>query len=181
MSKINARNTHRTLAYLYVGLIISFSISGIMLNHRENWKPSRYVSSVKEVSISPIQKDSVNDQFIEAFTKTQGIQDRFRRFRIEKNELRISYEKNDVEIDMATGKGTIETYKKTPLISQVITLHQDTSKWWIYYSDVFALAMLTIAITGMFIQKGNYSFKKHGWKLALVGIIFPLLFLFLLS
>jgi hypothetical protein len=60
-------------------------------------------------------------------------------------------------------------------------LHVDTSKSWIYYSDVFGVAMLTIAITGMFIVKGEHSFMRRGWKLALAGIIFPLIFLFLLS
>jgi uncharacterized protein len=33
----------------------------------------------------------------------------------------------------------------------------------------------------MFIQKGETSFSARGWKLALVGMIFPLIFLFLLS
>lgn len=60
-------------------------------------------------------------------------------------------------------------------------LHVDTSKWWIYYSDIFGVAMLIIAFTGMCIQKGANSFWGRGWKLALVGIIFPLIFLFLLS
>lgn len=181
MSNINARNTHRTLAYLYVGLIISFAVSGIFLNHRRDFSPSSYVSSMKEINIQPMPEDSVNKAFIESFTKTQSIKDKMRRFRVEKNNLRISYENNDVEIDLATGKGTIETYKTRPILGQMTQLHQDTSNWWIYYSDIFGLAMATIAITGMFIQKGKYSFRKHGWKLALLGIIFPLIFLFLLS
>ena len=47
--------------------------------------------------------------------------------------------------------------------------------------SIFGLGMLTIAITGMFIAKGSESFRKRGWKLALVGIVFPLIFLFLLA
>jgi hypothetical protein len=35
--------------------------------------------------------------------------------------------------------------------------------------------------TGMFIEKGKNSFKSRGWWLAVLGIIFPLLFLFLIS
>jgi hypothetical protein len=181
VAKVNARNTHRTLGYFYVGLIISFSISGIFLNHRRDWHPSRYVSSSKEIMINPVIKDSVNDQFIEGFTKAQQIDDKLRRYRVDKETLKISYEKNDVEVNITSGKGSIETFRKTPVLGEFTTLHVDTSKWWIYYSDIFGLAMATIAITGMFIQRGNYSFRKHGWKLALVGIIFPLIFLFLLG
>lgn len=181
MSKINARNTHRTLGYFYVGLIISFSISGIFLNHRRDWHPSRYVTSSKDITIRPVVKDSINDEFVERFTKSHSINDKLRRYRVDKDLLKISYEKNDVEVDIKTGKGTIETYQKTPVLGQFTTLHVDTSKWWIYYSDVFGLAMAIIACTGMFIQRGKYGFKRHGWKLALIGIIFPLIFLFLLS
>ncbi len=181
MAKINVRNTHRTLGYFYVGLIISFSISGIFLNHRRDWHPSRYVSSSKEISIRPVIKDSINDEFIEYFTKTQSINDKLRRYRVDKDILKISYEKNDVELDIKTGKGNIETYKKTPVLGEFTMLHVDTSKWWIYYSDVFGLSMAIIAITGMFIQRGKNGFKRIGWKLALIGIIFPLIFLFLLS
>ena len=59
--------------------------------------------------------------------------------------------------------------------------HQDTSKWWIYYSDIFGIGMLVIAFTGMFIERGKNSFQGRGRKLALIGIIFPLIFLFLLT
>jgi len=180
--KLTSRNTHRTLGYFYVGLIISFSISGIFLNHRKDWYPARYTSEVKQVSIpAPVPEENINDSFIENFTKENQIHDKLRRFKVEKNELSISYEKNDVKIDLATGKGTVETYKKTPVLGEMTKLHKDTSNWWIYYSDVFGLSMAVIAVTGMFVQRGKHGFKRHGWKLALLGIIFPLIFLFFLG
>jgi hypothetical protein len=119
---------------------------------------------------------------VTAFTTSHQIDDVLRRFSVDdKNSLRISYTMNDVTVDLATGVGKIETYRTTPILGQMTKLHIDTSKWWIYYSDVFGLAMITIALTGMFIEKGNNSFWKRGWRLALLGIIFPLIFLFLLS
>jgi uncharacterized protein len=154
--KLTVRNTHRDIAYFYVGLIISFSISGIFLNHRQSWHPRRYSYDKKEISIPvPAGKEAIN--------------------------LRISFASHDVQVDITTGKGKIESYRTTPLLGQMTILHQDTSKWWIYYSDIFGIAMLTIAITGMFIEKGGNSFRSRGWKLALAGIIFPLIFLFLLT
>ena len=179
---LTARNTHRDIAYFYVGLIISFALSGIFLNHRQSWHPRRYAYAKREITIAaPIQKDSINEVWVKAFAEEQKIEDHVRRFTAENNQLRISFEKNDVMVDLQTGKGRIETYTTTPLLGQMTQLHQDTSKWWIYYSDVFGGAMLTIALTGMFIEKGRLSFKSRGWKLSLAGIIFPLIFLFLLS
>ncbi len=180
--KLTARNTHRDIAYFYVGLIISFALSGIFLNHRQSWHPRRYSYDKQEIAIpAPIIKDSINDAFIDAFTKQQKIDDQLRRFNANENKLRISYVSHDAEVDLSTGKGRIETYRVTPLLGQMTQLHQDTSKWWIYYSDIFGIAMLTIALTGMFIEKGRLSFRSRGWKLALAGLLFPLVFLFLLS
>ena len=94
------------------------------------------------------------------------------------DQLKISFEKNDLEIDLKTGKGEIITFIKTPIISQAMKLHKNTSNWWIYYSDIFGLSLITIAITGaIIIQVGKNTFGKRGWKLTLAGLIVPLLIL----
>ncbi len=179
--KLTARNTHRDIAYFYLGLIIAFAFSGIFLNHRQSWNPRRYKADIREIRINPVLKDSVNDVLIKSITAEQNIQDDLRRFSVNGNSLRISYVNHDVDIDLGTGTGTVVHYKITPLLGQMTILHIDTSKWWIYYSDVFGVAMLVIACTGMFIVKGENSFRRRGWKLALAGLLFPLLFLFVLS
>jgi hypothetical protein len=179
--KLTARNTHRDIAYFYVGLIISFSLSGIFLNHRQSWNPKRYTYESKDISVAQVNKDSINDNFIKMFTSEQGIEDELRRFSVDGEKLKISYVNHDVTIDLSTRNGKIESYRTTPVLGQMTKLHLDTSKWWVYYSDVFGVAMLVIAFTGMFIQEGGNSFRARGWKLALIGIIFPLIFLFLLT
>ncbi len=180
---LTARNTHRDIAYFFLGLIIAFSVSGVFLNHRQSWHPRRYVYNSMEISIPvPAAKDSINDKFIADFSKSQNINDEMRRYAVDdKGILKISYASNDVQVDITTGKGKIETYRATPLLSQMTKLHQDTSKWWIYYSDAFGIAMFTMAMTGMFIEKGRMSFRSRGWWLAGLGLIFPLIFLFLLA
>lgn len=180
--KLTARNIHRDFAYFYLGLIISFSLSGIFLNHRRVWHPIRYKYATKEITLSKsVTADQVDDAYLKDFSKEFGITDQIRRYAVDGNTLRVSYADHDAEVDLTTGKGKIGEYRQTPMLGQMTELHVTTNKWWIYYSDIFGLAMLTIAITGMFISKGQTSFKQRGWKLALIGIIFPLIFLFLLS
>ena len=114
--------------------------------------------------------------------KANGITDKFRRQSVKKGELRISLEKTDIDIDIKTGKAEVTSFINTPVISQIMKLHKNTSDWWIYYGDIFGLSLITIAITGtMLLAKSKYSFKRRGWKLALAGVVFPLLVLFLLS
>lgn len=179
--KLTSRNTHRDIAYFYVGLIIAFSFSGIFLNHRQKFSSRRYKSEITEIAMAPVAKDSITDAFIANLTKTQNIADDLRRFEVRENTLRVSYVNHDLEADITTGKGQVIAYKIIPVLGHFTKLHIDTSQWWIYYSDIFGIAMLVIAFTGMFIAKGDMSFRQRGWKLALIGIIFPLIFLFLLS
>ena len=180
--QLTARNIHRDFAYFYVGLIISFSLSGIFLNHRRAWHPMRYQYASKEITLSrPVAAEQVDDAYLKDFTEEFGINDQIRRYAVDENALRVTYADHEAEVDLISGKGKVGEYRQTPLLGQMTELHVTTSNWWIYYSDIFGLAMLTIAITGMFIAKGSMSFKQRGWKLALAGIIFPLVFLLLLS
>lgn len=180
--KLSARNIHRDFAYFYLGLIISFSFSGIFLNHRRAWHPMRYQYASTEISLAqPLTAEQVNDDYLKSFSEEYGIQAAPQRYAVDGEVLRITYPNHNVEVDLNSGKGKIGEFRQTPLLGQMTELHVTTNNWWIYYSDIFGLAMLTIAITGMFIAKGQMSFKRRGWKLALAGILFPLVFLVLLS
>src|SRR5690348_15324074 len=103
--KLTSRNTHRDLAYFFLGLIIAFSFSGIFLNHRQKWHPRRYTSDTKEIVIAPVVKDSINDIYIASFTKAQQIDDDMRRFAVAEDNLRISYVNHDVDFNITTGQG----------------------------------------------------------------------------
>ena len=182
MKKKTFRNLHRDLGYFYIGLIISFAASGLMMNHRDSWHPDKYTTETNLVVVQLPEEDQINEKFAEDLGKKLGIDDKFRKHSVKKGIFKISYEKHDVEIDMKTGKGEIVTFIKTPIISQTMKLHKSTSNFWIYYSDIFAISLIVIALTGtIMVKAGKFSFKERGWKLALAGIIFPLIFLFLLA
>jgi hypothetical protein len=178
MKKKTFRNLHRDLGYFYIGLIVSFALSGLMMNHRDSWHPEKYTTETKTVVVKLPAESEINEKFAEDLGKKLGIDDKFRRHNVKKDVFKISFENHDVEIDMKTGKGEIVSFLKTPIISQSMKLHKNTSIFWIYYSDIFALSLIIIALTGtIMIKGGKFSFKQRGWKLAIAGVIFPLLFL----
>lgn len=95
--------------------------------------------------------------------------------------LVISYKDADATIHLTTGEGEINIWKKRPVLAQLTFLHKNNGNlWWILYSDIFALGMIFIAASGMFLMKGKNSFRKTGWKFALAGILVPLIVLILL-
>ena len=178
MNKKTFRNLHRDLGYFYIGLIVSFALSGLMMNHRDSWHPEKYTTETKAIAVQLPAESEINEKFAEDLGKQLGIDDKFRRHNVKKDVFKISFENHDVEIDMKTGKGEIVSFLKTPIISQSMKLHKNTSNFWIYYSDIFALSLILIALTGtIMIKGGKFSFKQRGWKLAVAGVIFPLLFL----
>ena len=178
MKQAKIRNLHRDLGYFYIGLIISFAFSGILMNHRESWHPEKYTIESKVIEVALPTKNEISDVYAEKLGNDLGIDDKFRRQSIKKGIFKISYEKHDVEIDIETGKGEIISFMKTPIISQTMKLHKNTSNWWIYYSDIFGLSLIIIAVTGaLMITVGKNTFSKRGWKLALAGLVVPLLIL----
>lgn len=182
MKQTTIRNLHRDLGYFYIGLIISFAFSGVLMNHREHWHPEKYTVETKPISVNISKDTDITEKYAEDLGKKLGIDDKIRRHKVKDDELKISFEKNDVEIDLKTGKGEIVTFNKTPIISQTMKLHKNTSNWWIYYSDIFGISLIIIAVTGaIMIPAGKFTFKKRGWKLAVAGILFPLIILFALG
>lgn len=176
--KLNKRNIHRDLGYFYIGLIISFALSGILMNHRDQFHADKYTLETKKINVKLPTEDKITEEYAENLGKELGIDDKFRKHRVNEGTFKISFKNSDVEIDMETGKGEVVSFIKTPIISQMMKLHKNTSNWWIYYGDIFGLSLITIALTGaIMIPAGKFSFKNRGWKLAVAGIIIPLLVL----
>jgi len=57
------RAVHRDVAYFYIGLIIAFSFSGIILNHRQDWYPMDYAYETKDVKLElPSDKNAIDSE-----------------------------------------------------------------------------------------------------------------------
>lgn len=176
------RNLHSNLGYFYVGLIISFALSGIFMNHRQTWHPDKYtIEKTKFVLAQSIEESAINEDFVAQLVQKQGIADKVKRHSVRKGELRISCANHDIDIELKSGKGEITEFVKTPVISHIMDLHKNISIWWIYYSDAFAISLIIIAVTGMMMKSPSPAVKKKIWVLALSGLLFPVLFMLVLS
>ena len=176
-SLLSLKNIHRDLAYFFVGIIIIFSVSGIALNHRESFDLQKYVVKTENIS-ADIKK--FNGNFDENNFKEIAEQissDKFYAGRENKTELTLYFKDAHATIDKITGKGEIEYVKTIPVLGHMTILHKNTNIWWIWFSDLFGIALIIISVSGLLLLKGKNSFKKRGWKLALAGLIFPLIFL----
>lgn len=179
--KYSNRALHRDFGYFFSGLIMSFALSGIIMNHRAHWHPEKISLQVTPIEIQLPAQNKIDKHYVDQLVRNSfKLEDHVRRHFIRKNKLKISCKNHDVEIDLTTGKGELIRFINTPLISQSITLHKSTSNFWIIYSDIFGGALIFIVITGLLInKKGRFTFAKRGWWIALLGLAFPILFLIL--
>ncbi|MGB0892287.1 MAG: PepSY-associated TM helix domain-containing protein [Flavobacteriaceae bacterium] len=179
--KVTNRSLHRDFAYFYVGLIIAFSFSGIILNHRQDWYPMDYTYESKDITLTlPEDAKQISKEFLMEATKDLEV--KYDGHRIRDGKLRVYFKDNAIlDADVKTGVGALEYKRKVPIIGHSMYLHKTTNSFWIWYSDIFGAAMLLIAITGILIPSGKNGFSKRGWKLAVAGMLFPLLFLIFFS
>ena len=176
--KVTNRQLHRDVAYFYVGLILAFSFSGIILNHRQSWYPTEYAYESQEVQLKMPEGELTEDRIREL---TSPFELEYQSHRVRGNSLRVDFAGNNIlEVNTADGKGVLEARRTMPFLGHTIKLHKSTDTAWIWYSDIFGVGMILIAITGMLIPMGKNGFNRRGWKLMLAGLVFPLLFLFVL-
>ncbi len=168
------RNWHRDFSYFYVGLLMAFSISGIALNHRQSWDPRDYTYETQEIKIDlPKDREAITDDFFKNWLSENNIDLELRGSAWRRGGYNLYFGSAYAFINPFTGKGEIERFRTRPLLGQMVDLHKSDSDIWVWYSDIFAICVLLISITGLLIAKGKFGFRKRGWKLAMLGIIIP--------
>lgn len=179
LAKFN-RVTHRDIGYLIAGLTIIYAISGIALNHKHDWNPNYIIENKEfntEVNFSRETLDKETAQDI--LRKIPGDLEYKTWYFPAGDILTIFVEGGSVRINTKTGKGIIERISKRQLFYQINFLHYNPGRWWKYFSDIFCLSLMFVTITGLFLVKGKNGITRRGAVLTAIGIILPLLFLFI--
>jgi hypothetical protein len=172
---------HRDIGYVTAVLTIIFAISGIALNHIENWNPN-YVVEKTAIKIEPISDSVFTADAARAHVVAQlNIADSIKsHFRPSPNEIDIFLEGKTISANLSTGIVSIETIEKRVVFKEMNFLHLNTpKKLWKWISDLFAASLIILAITGLFMIKGKNGFKGRGKWLFLFGAFIPILFLFI--
>jgi hypothetical protein len=177
LSKFN-RVTHRDRGYLVAGLTIIYCLSGIALNHKNDWNPNYVFDNRTFTTDIKIDRGTFNKDIALKILHSIKVDNAFKTFYFPSGEnVTIFIEGGLVKLNADSGKGVIEFITRRPLFYQINFLHYNPGKWWKYFSDFFCLALITVTITGLFIINGKNGIQKRGAILTIIGILLPLLFL----
>jgi hypothetical protein len=175
------RDLHRDIGYFVSTLIISYCISGIALNHVNDWNPD-FILSKKTIAITDtISKNTPSKENLLYWSKLVGESSYKLADVPAPGQLKIYYDKATLHIHFHEGIGIYESIQRRPLFYETNVLHRNTIKGWKWASDVFALLLIGVNLTGLFILKGKYGIAGRGKWLILAGfapIVLVLVFAF---
>ena len=164
---------HRDIGYLVVGMTLVYGISGVAVNHAADWNPS-YALEKKVVEIGPVVSD-VRERMIAEVRERLGLKETERNsFRPDPETLQLFYEGTTYSIDLPTGTVLVETAQARPVLFEVNQLHLNApKKLWTYIADLYAVALIVVAVTGLFVLKGRLGITGRGAWLTAIGLLVP--------
>jgi len=170
---------HRDIGYLSIGLTIIYAISGIAVNHVSDWNPSYNIETAQ--FLMPFSEDIGEEKYIAEVLAIIGPDIREEgRFRPRPGVLKIFFAGNTVQINFESGLISTEMVSRKPVLHSFNFLHLNhAKKMWTYIADLYAVALLTLAITGMFVLPGKKGIKGRGAWLTIIGAMIPLIYMIL--
>ncbi len=172
------RVIHRDVGYFIFGMTVIYSLSGIALNHMNDWDPS-YQKIENTVNMDLSKYDLSNKEDILKIIDVFGEKKNYKKHIKRRGGMIKVFLKKGIFMISPNGEIFYEKWKRRPVFHAINFLHYNPGKWWLWFSDIFAGLLIIIAITGIFIVKGKNGITRRGLVYTLLGIIIPLLFLFL--
>ncbi len=176
--KIN-RVLHRDFGYFFAATSIIYALSGIALNHLNDWNPN-YVITTRDFQVSSIpDRSAVDKSFVLDLLDKYDNRNNYKKHYFPSNDiLKVFLKGGSVYLNLTTGKCLIEKIRKRHVFYEVNYLHYNPGVWWTWFSDIYAGALALLAITGLFILRGKNGITGRGLWLTVAGVIFPLILLY---
>ena len=171
------RVLHRDIGYVAAGLTIIYAISGIAVNHIQDWNPN-YKIEKSTIILDSLPKNATKDETVlyvlNAIDEKGQVKDTYRS---SPDELEIFIEGNTILVNYLTKEVKQEKVNSRLFLKETNDLHLNKPKGlWTYIADIFAVALLFLAVSGLFMIKGKNGIKGRGWWLTLIGFGIPVLY-----
>ena len=172
---------HRELGFLFFGMAIIYGISGIALNHgvARHWTPGIITRSETFIYPDSLQKSEVDRGVIEELLKMTGEARNFKQYYFPNDDyLMIFLKGGHIDVELSSGNVKLTRVSNRPLFREVNYLHYNKpKKLWTWFSDLFALSMILLAISGILMLRGKKGIRGRNSLLLAAGILIPLAFL----
>lgn len=175
---------HRDLGYLCFGLTLIYAISGVAVNHIADWNPNYRIERQASVwgaeELSKLQGKE-GSELVEAVLAGLGLSLPVKGFfQEDASTIRVFAEGSTISANLRTGHVILEKVTVRPVLHAMNFLHLNhPKKAWTWFADCYAVALMFLAVSGLFVLRGKKGIAGRGAWLTTVGLVIPLLFLWL--
>jgi len=169
------RAIHRDLGFLVVGITLIYGISGILLNHLGGKDPA---FKTEEGSLQ-FASGLSHDELKSVWEAQPGLPTLKRTADIDEHHIRLFLEGGVGIYNSGDGHLDYEKHQKRVFVYWINRLHYSRVNGWTPVADIFAVALILLAVSGIFITKGKHGIKGYGKWYLIAGLLLPLLFVLL--
>lgn len=170
---------HRDIGYTAVALTLAYAISGLAVNHIDDWNPNFSFEDIP-VDVGPLPTDSYDAMQAQVVERLELPPAQVKgRFMESETEFRVFLpEGQEVRVDVRDGKGHLKKISTHPVLYEVNVLHLNNIKGlWTWVADLFAASLIILAITGLFMIKGKRGLAGRGKWFVGAGLLIPVAFI----
>ena len=170
------RAFHRDIGYAAVGLTFVYAVSGLAVNHIAAWDPNFQNTTATHEIGGPLPDDDAAAKTL--VLSKLSIDTEPREVYREGDELEILFEHRTLHVTTATGHVVDEQQKARFFVRAANWLHLNRGKKaWTYFADSYAVGLLFLATSGLFMIAGKKGLFGRGMFFVAAGVAVPLLYL----
>ncbi len=167
------RAIHRDAGYFGVGLTLVYALSGLAVNHIADWDPSfRQVASTHQLPAPlPADAEAAGKSVVAAL----GIKETPREvYAAGDDAVDIVFDRRTLHVTPSTGKVVEEGQSPRFFLRAANWLHLNRGKRaWTLVADTYAVVLIYLAISGLFMIPGRKGLLGRGAVIALLGAAVP--------
>jgi hypothetical protein len=174
------RAIHRDVGYTAVGLTVVYALSGIAVNHIPAWDPNFVNTTATHELGAPLPDDDAAAK--KMVLDGLGIREEPKEVYREGDSLEVLFEHRTLHVTTATGHVVDEEQQARFFIRAANWLHLNRGKKaWTYFADSYAVALLFLATSGLFMIAGKKGLFGRGIFFVAAGAAVPLVYLYLVK
>jgi hypothetical protein len=169
------RSLHRDIGYSAVGLTFVYALSGLAVNHISQWDPNFHNYERKLELGGAVAGD--DDQAAKVVLAKLGITAAPREVYREGSRLEILFDKRTLHVDTQSGHVVDEGQQARWFLRVANWLHLNRGKKaWTWVADSYAVFLLFLAASGVFMLPGRRGFFGRGAVFVALGAAAPILY-----
>lgn len=168
------RALHRDAGYFGVGLTLVYALSGLAVNHIADWDPSfEQVARTHQLSGPlPAEPEAAGQRVLAALSISEKPSEIYA---AGDDAIDVVLDRRTLHVTPSTGKVVEEGQSPRFFLRAANWLHLNRGKKaWTYVADTYAVILLFLALSGLFMIPGRKGLVGRGALIAALGAAVPI-------